>query len=46
MKHTGLFFEQILFLVAVSQLRRFDLSGYLWVDVVAVTDVVHPAAAA
>lgn len=32
--------------MVVPQLWWFDLSGQLWVDVMAVTDVVHPAAAA
>lgn len=32
--------------MVVAQLWGFDLGGQLGVDVVAVTDVVHPAAAA
>lgn len=44
--HTSLFFQQVFFLRVVPQLWRFDLRGQLWVDVVTVTDVVHPAATA
>lgn len=42
--HTSLFFQQVLLLVVVSQLGWFDLRGHLWVDVMTVTDVVHPTA--
>lgn len=45
LKRTSLFFQQVFFLVVVPQLWRFDLCGDLWVDVVAVADVVHAAAA-
>lgn len=30
--------------MVIPQLWWFDLCGHLWVDVVTVTDVVHPAA--
>lgn len=43
-RHTGLFFKQILFLMIIPQLGRFDLCGHLWVNVVTVADVVHAAA--
>lgn len=45
-RHTGLFLQQVFLLVVVSQLRGFNLCGELRVDIVAVTDVVHSAAAA
>lgn len=43
---TSLFLQQIFLLVVVPQLWWFDLRGQFWVDVMTVTDVVHPAAAA
>ena len=43
---TSLFFEQVLFLMVIPQLWWFDLRGQLRVNVVTVTDVVHPAATA
>lgn len=46
LKHTSLFFQQVLLLVVVPQLWRFDLRGQLRIDVMTVADVVHPAAAA
>ena len=43
---TGLLLEQVLLLVVVPDLGGLDLRGELGVDVVAVADVVHAAAAA
>lgn len=45
-RHTSLFFQQVLFLMVIPQLWWFDVCGHLWVDVMTVTDVVHPAATA
>ena len=45
-RHTSLFFQQVLFLMVIPQLWWFDLCGQLWVNVVTVTDVVHPTATA
>lgn len=43
---TGLLLEQVLFLVWVPYFWRLDLSSQFWVDVMAVANVVHAAAAA
>lgn len=45
-RHTSLLVQQVFFLAIVPHLRWFDLRGELGVDVMTVTDVVHPAAAA
>lgn len=45
-RHTSLLIQQVLLLAVVSHLRWFDLRGELRVDVMTITDVVHPAAAA
>lgn len=45
-EHTSLFLQQVFLLVVVPQLWRLNLSGQLWVDVMTVTDVVHPATTA
>lgn len=43
---TGLFLQQIFFLVPILYLGRFDLRDEFRVDVVTVADVIHATAAA